>query len=93
MQDLSTEHGSYREKLFDKRWQAKREAILKRDTRCCIICGSSEKLMVHHKQYHFIKRLNIHSDPWDYNDKYLVTLCHSCHTRGHDKFKIPIKYI
>jgi 5-methylcytosine-specific restriction endonuclease McrA len=85
------QHGSYREKLFDKRWLAKRQTILERDNRRCIICGSTEKLIVHHKQYHLIKRLQIFCDPWDYDDKYLITLCESCHKRGHQKFDMPVK--
>jgi 5-methylcytosine-specific restriction endonuclease McrA len=85
-------HGSYKEKLFDKRWLAKRETIISRDKRC-IICGSSENLIVHHKQYHYKKMSNMFSDPWDYNDKYLITLCRSCHNRGHEKFEVPIKYV
>jgi 5-methylcytosine-specific restriction endonuclease McrA len=85
-------HGSYQEKLFDKRWLAKRETIINRDKHC-IICGSSENLVVHHKQYHYKSRLNMFLDPWDYDDKYLITLCRSCHNRGHEKFEVPIKYI
>jgi 5-methylcytosine-specific restriction endonuclease McrA len=92
---LNTEpsHGSYREKLFDSRWSAKRESIINRDKGCCIICGSSENLRVHHKQYHYIEKTKTFVDPWDYDDKYLVTLCQSCHSRGHDKFEIPVKHI
>lgn len=83
--------GSYQEKLFDERWQAKRQAILERDNRRCVICGSKEKPVVHHKQYHFIRKLKKFSDPWDYDDKYLVTLCESCHSRGHRTYEIPVK--
>ncbi|MCH8555976.1 MAG: hypothetical protein LAT76_12520, partial [Schleiferiaceae bacterium] len=84
----------YGEKLFDDKWKQKRDEILSRDGKKCVICGKSEgKLHVHHKQYHFIKRLQRHVDPWDYDDKYLITLCESCHSRGHSKFKVPVKYI
>ncbi|MDR2810903.1 MAG: HNH endonuclease [Tannerellaceae bacterium] len=83
----------YLEKLFDKRWLEKRTIILERDNRCCTICGSSEKLVVHHKQYHYIKKLQRLSDPWDYDNKYLITLCDSCHSKGHSKFNVPTKYI
>jgi 5-methylcytosine-specific restriction endonuclease McrA len=86
-------HGSYQDKLFDRRWLEKREFIINRDKGCCIICGSSENLIVHHKQYHYKKVSNMFIDPWDYDDKYLVTLCRSCHNRGHEKFEIPVKYI
>jgi 5-methylcytosine-specific restriction endonuclease McrA len=87
------QHGSYREKLFDKRWLLKRAIILARDNRQCVICGNTEHLVVHHKQYHYIKKLHMFCTPWDYDDKYLITLCASCHNRGHHKFEIPIKNI
>ena len=84
----------YGEKLFDNRWIAKKKQILLRDNHRCVICGKNEgKLHVHHKQYHFIKRLQIHTDPWDYEDHLLMTLCESCHSRGHYRFKVPVKYI
>jgi 5-methylcytosine-specific restriction endonuclease McrA len=85
---------SYEEKLFDPRWAEKKKSILLRDGNKCVICGKSEERMcVHHKQYHFIKRLEKHVDPWDYEDKYLVTLCDSCHNRGHYRYQVPVKYI
>ena len=87
------QHGSYRAKLFDKRWLIKRESILKRDGYCCTICGKKSNLVVHHKQYHFIKKLNLFSEPWDYHDIYLITLCKACHDRGHRLYEIPIIYI
>lgn len=85
---------NYKEKLFDPRWKAKRKRILNRDQNQCKICGEREKkLIVHHKQYHFINVLKRHAEPWDYDDRLLVTLCESCHERGHNKFKVPIKFI
>lgn len=89
-----TEKVHYAEKLFDPRWINKKKQILLRDKHRCVICGKSEgKLHVHHKQYHYIKRLNVHVDPWNYDEKLLITLCESCHNRGHYRFKVPIKYI
>lgn len=89
--DLKVNYGV---KLFDPRWIKKRNKILERDGHKCVICKKQESnLVVHHKQYHYIKRLQLHVDPWDYNDRYLITLCKSCHNRGHNKYKIPIKYI
>lgn len=89
-----TQKVNYAEKLFDPKWKEKRNKILNRDNNQCRICSSKEeKLVVHHKQYHFVRRLQKHVDPWDYDDKYLVSLCESCHNRGHNKFTIPIKYI
>ena len=84
----------YGEKLFDQRWLEKRRKILARDNNKCVICGKSEgQMQVHHKQYHFIKRLETHVEPWKYNDNLLVTLCESCHRRGHYRYKVPVKYL
>lgn len=85
-------HGSYRELLFDKRWLEKRSRIIQRDKYKCIICGATDNLTVHHKQYHISadgKKLL----PWQYDDKYLITICKSCHQKGHSKYDIPIKKI
>ena len=87
------EHGSYRELLFNPKWTEKRHRILERDNFRCRNCGSTDNLVVHHKQYHFNVKLNKKCDPWDYDDKYLVTLCESCHSRGHNKYQIPMKNI
>lgn len=84
---------SYRELLFNKRWLEKKAKILQRDGYKCTICGSTNHLVVHHKQYHINKRTNQKLPPWEYDDKYLVTLCEDCHKRGHEKFQVPIKYI
>lgn len=85
---------NYGHKLFDKRWIEKRKAILRRDGYKCMICENSNgKLEVHHKQYHFNSRLQKHVEPWEYHDRYLVTLCETCHSRGHSKYKVPVKYI
>ena len=64
-------NNAYREKLLDKRWEIKRNQILKRDNFHCVICGNSKYLVVHHKQYHYSKILNRFFDPWDYKDSYL----------------------
>jgi 5-methylcytosine-specific restriction endonuclease McrA len=85
---------NYREKLFDPQWIKKKKKILARDNNKCVICGKSETgLIVHHRQYHYIRRLQKHVDPWDYNDNLLITLCENCHNRGHYRFKVPIKYL
>ena len=65
---------SYSEKLKDPRWQKKRLLILQRDNFTCCNCGSKEKtLHVHHKLYY------ANTEPWDYNDNVLITLCFECH--------------
>ncbi|RZK41171.1 MAG: HNH endonuclease [Pedobacter sp.] len=80
--------------MFDPRWRNKRRQIIERDNNRCRICGKSEgQLLVHHKQYHYIKRLQLHADPWDYDHSLMITLCESCHNRGHYRYKVPIKFI
>lgn len=85
---------NYGVKLFDPRWIKKKKKIFERDGNKCVICKyQGPDLIAHHKQYHYIKRLQMHLDPWDYNDKYLITLCKSCHRRGHYRYNVPIKFI
>lgn len=90
---MSDKHGSYRELLFDKRWLEKRADIIKRDEYKCVICGSTNRLTVHHKQYHVNQTTNEKNPPWQYDNKYLVTLCEICHRRGHNLYEIPTKQI
>lgn len=92
-QDNNKPHGSYKELLFDKRWLEKRAQIIRRDKFQCTICGSDNHLTVHHKQYHFDSKKEQKLAPWEYADHYLITLCESCHRRGHAKFDIPTKTI
>ncbi|NJK94736.1 MAG: HNH endonuclease [Bacteroidales bacterium] len=83
-------HGGYGGALFDPKWKAKRAEILARDKNKCVICGSDKDLQVHHRQYHFLERLNVFKDPWEYEDKLMITLCNSCHNRGHRQYKVPM---
>jgi len=65
---------TYSEKLRDPRWQRKRLEIMSRDNFSCQNCGSTtETLNVHHKAY--LPK----TQPWDYADHFLVTLCERCH--------------
>ena len=65
---------NYSEKLKDPRWQKKRLEILERDKWTCQNCFDSEStLVVHHRKY--IKE----TEPWDYPDELLLTLCEDCH--------------
>ena len=89
----SEKHGSYGALLFDKRWKEKRAIILFRDNSQCVICGFSNDLEIHHRQYHFVNSEKKFKVPWEYPDKILITLCNSCHQRGHSKYKVPIIYI
>lgn len=78
--------------LNDVRWIAKRNVILQRDNRQCINCKSSNNLVIHHRQYIFIKRINNFVLPWEYPNESLITLCIQCHYQGHKHFKVPILY-
>ena len=65
---------TYSDKLKSPKWQKKRLEIMKRDNFTCKKCGDIEtQLHVHHKEY--INGL----DPWEYLNKYLITLCEDCH--------------
>lgn len=90
---LPEKHGSYGALLFDKRWKDKRESILLRDNNRCVICSNDRELEVHHRQYYYIKAEKKFNLPWEYPDNILITLCNSCHQRGHSKFKVPIIYV
>ena len=80
-------HGTY--EAFEPKWRAKREEILKRDLNSCVVCKGNVGLQVHHRQYHFIVRQHQFKLPWDYPNELLITLCESCHKRGHSKYKVP----
>lgn len=73
---MSRKRISYAEKLRDRRWQQKRLEILKRDNFCCQFphCDSTTSMLdVHHKAY--IRN----SNPWEYPDYCLITLCQQHH--------------
>jgi len=86
-------HGSYGALLFRDEWKRKRKEILERDGHKCVICRSNKNNVVHHRQYVFMKGQQVFKDPWDYDNRLLITLCRSCHQRGHSKFEVPIIYI
>jgi transcription elongation factor Elf1 len=68
---------TYSEKLKSPKWQKKRLEILQRDNFNCRNCGDTESsLHVHHIKY------IANTDPWDYDEKYLLTLCESCHSES-----------
>ncbi|PZR06084.1 MAG: hypothetical protein DI539_24585 [Flavobacterium psychrophilum] len=83
-------HGTYAAALFRPEWKLKREEILKRDAYSCVICKQPDNLQVHHRQYHFAVKENKFRLPWEYPDELMITLCGSCHNRGHNKYKVPI---
>jgi 5-methylcytosine-specific restriction endonuclease McrA len=84
---------SYGDLLKDRRWQERRKEILARDNNCCVLCGLKTNLRVHHRQYHFIRHLGRMIEPWEYEDRYLITLCQGCHAAGHAQHDIPVKYL
>ena len=72
--DREKRRAAYVEKLKDPRWQKKRLQVLERDKWTCQCCGDTEEtLHVHHYWYENDK------EPWDVDERALVTLCESCH--------------
>lgn len=67
----------YKESLKSPLWKEKRDIILARDGHTCRRCGSDAQA-VHHRYY-----LNRTTEPWDYPDSALLSLCHRCHEREH----------
>lgn len=66
---------TYAEKLKHPKWQKKRLKILERDDWTCQKCDDdTSTLHVHHLEY------TKNTDPWNYNDKTLITLCEYCHS-------------
>jgi 5-methylcytosine-specific restriction endonuclease McrA len=70
---LNSNSMSYQSQLLNKEWKLKRLEIIERDNNECQVCMSADKLEVHHKKY----LPNIKA--WEYENKYLITLCKSCH--------------
>ena len=68
----------YKTQLKSKDWAEKRKIILERDRHECQMCMSKSKLHVHHKKY--INGLKA----WEYEDRYLITVCDSCHSKHHE---------
>lgn len=65
---------SYSKKLTSPYWQRRRLEIMQRDEFACRFCGDkTEELHIHHTLYIAGK------EPWEYDEKYLITVCHACH--------------
>lgn len=79
----------YDQLLKTPQWGAKREEILLRDGHRCKNCQSTKGLQVHHRQYHMIKTQEF-VKPWEYSNRYLVTLCETCHMAGHQQYTVPV---
>jgi 5-methylcytosine-specific restriction endonuclease McrA len=69
---------TYKEKLKDRRWRNRRRQILVRDNFKCQICGYRS----HHNHVHHLAYIK-NTEPWDYPDYYLITLCQYCHENEH----------
>ena len=81
---------NYSRLLKNPEWFKKRKQIITRDQNQCQNCGSTINLVVHHRQYHIIKKGNNFRLPWEYNNNHLITLCSVCHTKGHKNYKVPV---
>ena len=69
----------YKDKLKDPRWIKRRREIMERDNHRCMICGEDSVLLnVHHLRY------RKDAEPWEYDDRELVTLCEDCHKMVHE---------
>lgn len=73
---------TYQEKLKDHRWIMKANDVKLRDNYTCQKCGCGDRLEVHHVRY-----LRF-TEPWNYPDNYLITLCRNCHQEETDDLKI-----
>lgn len=69
----------YRDYLKTPHWKATRQRALERADRRCQLCGSSERLEVHHNTY--ANRGNEH-------DSDVIVLCDPCHEAFHDRRKL-----
>lgn len=65
---------TYLEKLKDPRWQKMRLKILERDNFTCQACGDQKTTLHIHHRYYIVK-----TDPWEYPNEALTTLCEECH--------------
>ncbi len=69
----------------------KRAQILERDKGECQWCHRIPlKPIVHHKVY--IMRRGVYIKPWEYDDKYLITLCPKCHEWWHQTHKNKVLF-
>lgn len=66
----------YKAYLQGEHWKLMRRLRREVDNEQCAVCGSSDKLNVHHKTYERIGAERLGD---------LITLCHQCHGKYHDK--------
>lgn len=86
------ENNDYSEKLQAQEWQRKKEFVKNHfDNNICQICGEKqpidprddEKLQLHHLAY---KKC----EPWEYDNRQLITLCPKCHEMEQHKMDSKI---
>lgn len=68
---------TYSDKLRDVRWAERKTEHLKHSCRC-VLCGSTDRLNVHHRAY------RRGAEPWEYDEADLLTLCENCHATIHE---------
>jgi hypothetical protein len=86
----------YAEKLKDPKWKAKREEILERDGHECVYCREDHEK---YPDYEIVKGvLDVHhrfyrqgSEPWEYPQEALITLCRECHENEEYQIKQGVK--
>jgi 5-methylcytosine-specific restriction endonuclease McrA len=76
----------YNQLLKDPRWHAKRKRIFTRDGFKCTVCGATANLQAHHT-YYYSQR----TDPWDYPDESLITICEKCHHDWHEYHELEYR--
>jgi 5-methylcytosine-specific restriction endonuclease McrA len=64
----------YQEYLKSREWEVKRQAVLMWWGYKCALCGSTEKIQVHHNTYARLEK-ELFTD--------LIPLCSDCHDRHH----------
>lgn len=84
---------AYLQLLQRPEWKIKRNAILRRDSFRCRNCQGTNGLQVHHRQYHRFKATGMFKQPWNYDNRLLITLCRECHQIGHQSYSIPVKSV
>lgn len=64
----------YQMYLKSGKWRKKREEVFRKYGKECVLCGSQEHIIVHHRRY-----THIGSEPMED----LIPLCGSCHNSYH----------
>jgi hypothetical protein len=76
-QDASRFDGSYKDYLNSDYWRAVRSKVMVRDKSACTICGSRDRVSVHHLHYDSVR-----NELQDLDS--VTTLCSSCHAAEHE---------